>query len=247
MAEKIRGILFDLGDTLLDFGRVDVPMMFESGGRLAYQRLKDLGKAVPSFEKFHRRQLRAIRWNYFKSTLSGREFNSLDILGKLSEEMGHDLTSEQTQELAWLWYEPLSEQAKVEPGTADMLREFRSRGLSLGLVSNTFVPSSVLDRHLASLGLLELLPVRVYSCDVRYRKPHRKIFQLAMQRLGIPASETLFVGDSPKADIFGANRMGLVTVLKDPSEAHKDGKIQPQFTIRRLSELRQVLAQCETK
>jgi len=237
MMDRIRGILFDLGDTLLDFAPVDIRVMFEAGARLAYEYLQGLGQPVPSFAKFHRKQLWAIRWSYLKSRVTRREFNSLELIGRVGKSMGHDLTDEQMAHLAWLWYEPLSRCASVEAGLGDLLHAFRDAGLTLGLVSNTFVPAEVLDKHLRQEGLLEFFPVRVYSCEVRYRKPSPEVFRIALERTGLEPSQALFVGDSLQADIDGANRAGLVSVLKDPKGRHDNTRIKPAYRIRRLTEL----------
>lgn len=241
MARRIRGILFDLGDTLLDFGKVDIPSLFEAGAKLAYDYLDHLGHALPSFAWYHRRQLWAVRWSYFKSRFTRREFNALDVLGRLSARMGHDLTEEETVELAWLWYRPLSECAVAEDGLHRMLSQFRDDGMTLGVVSNTFIPGKVLDRHLGRENLLELLPIRVYSCDVLFRKPSRAIFDIALEQGGLDAGGTLFVGDSPYADIRGANAAGLISVLKDPADKHDTASIRPTHRIRRITELTEIV------
>jgi len=239
---QIKGILFDLGDTLLDFGRVDVLSLFESGARQAYEYLKTHKLPLPPFAKYHRQQLWAIRWSYLKSRLTRREFNALDIIGRLSLRMGHDLTHQQTLELAWLWYEPLGRCAKIEEGVLSMLEEFRVAGLTLGLVSNTFVPGEVIDRHLLREGLLHYLPVRVYSCDVRWRKPNPNIFAAALDQAGLKPGQSLFVGDSLQCDIDGANHTGMISVLKDPSDAHLSSSIQPRHRIHHLVELKDIVA-----
>ncbi len=244
MPRDVEGILFDLGDTLLDFGRVDVRGLFEDGARLAYQYLEELGQPVPSFSRFHRKQLWAIRWNYLKSRLTRREFNALDLIGVTSRRMGQQLTEEQTAELAWLWYEPLSDCATIEPDLPELLARWADDRLLLGVVSNTFVPGEVLDRHLERLGLLKYLPIRIYSCDVRYRKPNPNIFRLALDPSGLLAERVLFVGDSPRADIEGARRFGMRTVLKDPSGRFDDADVPADYRIRRLAELDSVLAAC---
>jgi len=234
---RIKGILFDLGGTLLDFGPVRIQRLFTEGARLAYAYLKKLGQPLPRFRLFRLKQLWAVRLQYLKSRLIRREFNSLDLLGRLCERMGHTLTPEQTKELAWLWYKPLGDCATVEEGVRELLRGFRSDGLRLGLVSNTFIPGQVLDRHLGQLGLLEFFPWRIYSCDVLYRKPHPRIFGIALERLGIAAEEAVFVGDSPLADVAGAVRVGMVSVLKDPTGRSGTGQVRPTHRIRSLREL----------
>jgi len=243
MLRRVRGILFDLGDTLLDFGEVDVLRLFRSGAELAYGYLQSLGQPLPSFGRFHRRQLWAIRWRYLISRITRREFNSLDVLSRLGHRMGHVLTHEQNLELSWLWYKPLRKLATLEAGALEMLRSLGQAGLVLGVVSNTFIPGEVLDRHLRQEGLLELLPVRVYSSETVHRKPHPKIFELALSRADLKAEETMFVGDSPKADIQGANRAGLISVLKDPENRHSDSRIRPHHRIRSIVEMVGIVAQ----
>jgi len=233
----IRGILFDLGDTLLDFGPVDTIELFEQGARRTYEYLQQRGLDLPPFSQYHRKQLRAIRRAYAWSHIRRREFNSLDVIGKLAARMGHRLSGEDLEEVAWLWYEPLSRRATVEPGVRPMLRGFAEAGITLGIISNTFIPASVLNRHLASVELLELLPVRIYSCDIGYRKPHPRIFRHALEAADLRPEETIFVGDTPKADIQGAHRAGMITVLKDPHDRHRPGRVPPDYTIRSLCEL----------
>ncbi|MCK4625424.1 MAG: HAD family hydrolase [Phycisphaerae bacterium] len=239
---RIKGILFDLGDTLLDFGPVDTLRLFGEGARLAYAYLQELGQPVPAFAKFHRRQLRAVQWHLLKSHFTRREFNSLDVLGRTSRAMGQSLSPAQTEELAWLWYEPLSRCVTVEDCAGEVLEDFRRDGLALAVVSNTFVPGQVLDRHMAQLGLLEYFPTRVYSCDVHYRKPHPKIFQICLERLGISAKEAVFVGDKLRPDIGGARRVGMISVLKDPSGVKRNRRIRPDHRITSLRQLPEIVA-----
>jgi len=242
MAKRVKGILFDLGDTLLDFGKVDISSLFEAGAKLAYGYLEQFKLPLPSFRRYHRQQLWAIRWSYLKSRFTRREFNALDILGWLSERMGYTLTREQTVELAWLWYQPLSQCATVEDGLREMLASLRDAGLRLGIVSNTFVPSEVLDRHLDRERLLEYLPVRVYSCDAGIRKPDPQVFRIALQRAGLEADETIFVGDSPQADAAGARRAGMISVLKDPDARCDDAGNVADHRIARITELTKIVA-----
>jgi putative hydrolase of the HAD superfamily len=239
---RIEAILFDLGDTLLDFGAVDTIDLFEQGARLTYEYLLSLNQPLPSFPTYHRRLLRAIRWAYFKSDLVRREFDSMKVLRRMSRQMGHRLSDDHYAELVWLWYEPLSLQAKIEPGLDQVLRDLAARGLKLGIISNTFIPAAVMDRHLAREGLLELLPYRIYSCDVSVRKPHPKIFKAACGRVGSHASQVMFVGDLPKADVYGAKRAGMIAVLKDPTGKRPPYRVRPDHTIATMAELPAVVA-----
>ena len=243
MARRIKGILFDLGETLLHYGDFDIPHFFRAGAELAHQYVASLGQPVPPFETYYRKQFRAIKWRYALSRLTGIEFDSVKVMARTSRKMGQHLTPEQCDELTWLWYRPLSEHAVLEDGVRDLLREFMAEGLALGVISNTFVPGRLLDRHLENVGLLDLLAHRTYSADVGRRKPRRSIFTHALAKAGLSAEQTIFVGDLPWADIHGANRAGLISVLRDPSGRHARSWFKPRHRIGHITELREVLSQ----
>jgi len=143
-------------------------------------------------------------------------------------------------ELAWLWYAPLTQHTSVEAGCPALLGALRDQGLQLGIVSNTFVPGAVLDRHLALHGLRDFFPVRIYSSEVGYRKPNPRIFRLALRQMGVEAQQAIFVGDLVKTDIVGARRAGMRTILKQPWGAAAGS--QADRVIRQLSELPHAIA-----
>lgn len=245
MARKIEGILFDLGDTLIDFAHCSMTEMFLAGARLGHEYLQEIGKTVPNFRKFHFRQLWAIRWNCLKARVTGREFNSLDVLGRFARKWGYELTEAENQELAWRFYQPLSKAATIVPGAEEVLRTFKKTGLKLGLVSNTFLSGAILDRHLETAGLRDMFETRIYSSEVEYRKPHPEIFRIALNAVGLQPDNAIFVGDSLKADIAGANRAGMITVLRDLAGRRKPGRIKPDHTLTEMTELPQIVAQYE--
>ena len=246
MTAALRAILFDLGDTLIDFEPMDTRGVFRAAARQTYDFLRARGIEPPPFEAYCRRQFQAVRWAYFWAKLRRRDFNSLQILRSFcSDFVGASLCDADLHQLAWLWYAPLVEHSGVEEGVADTLSTLRRRGYRLGLVSNTFVDGAIHDRHLALHGLLEFFPVRVYSSAVGYRKPDPRIFRTALERLNVAAGEAMFVGDLVKTDIVGARRAGMVTVLKQPWGGARAGRVA-DFVIRQVAELPDVVAKLDS-
>lgn len=146
--------------------------------------------------------------------MTGKDFNALELLKKLNRKKDVHLSEEQWEELAWLWYEPLSETSEVEGGLRESLSKLRDLGFKLGIVSNTFVHGSCLDRHLRNIGILDFFPVRIYSYQFKFRKPDLRIFKIASEKMGEEVSNILFVGDRIKTDIKAALKAGMQAIVK---------------------------------
>jgi putative hydrolase of the HAD superfamily len=237
---SLRAILFDLGDTLVDFQPMDTRAVFREAARVTYDHLAAKGARLPAFDTYARAHYRRVRWSYLWAKLTRREFNSFELLRRFHEREGLPTDEETLREVAWLWYSPVVGHAGVEADLAPTLAAMRDAGLQLGVISNTFVPGFVHDRHLEMEGILGLLPVRVYSSEVGYRKPDRRIFEAALEELGVGAAETLFVGDLVKTDMIGARRVGMRTALKQPWSNLRTRGVA-DHVIRRISDLNGLL------
>lgn len=236
----LKAILFDLGSTLFDFDEVDQWTLFEQAGRTAYAYLEKRGCALPPFKRFHRMHIREVQVRFVISRILGREVSCYDLLRSTARKLRLGVDDAVVRELAWLWYEPQTQHCKVEEDVIPTLEKLRDRGLKLVLVSNTFIPSFVLDRHLELTGLLPYFPHRLYSSEIGYRKPHPYIFEMALRRAGAAPQEAVFVGDSVRNDILGAQRVGMLGILRDPSAESRTHHIA-DHVIRNMGELYQIL------
>ena len=85
-------------------------------------------------------------------------------------------------------------------------------------------------------ALAEAIAVAGGARPVVIGKPHRPIFEMALERLGCRASEAAMVGDSLATDIAGGRDMGMFTVWVDAS-GDGDGEGRADLTVRSLEEL----------
>jgi HAD superfamily hydrolase (TIGR01549 family) len=211
---EIKAVLFDLGETLLTFGKVKATEVFRQGARLSYDFLKSYGQPAGSFEYYCWRNLIALRIRHLISNITGNDFNSAALLRGIGTKRGIRLDRQQWQEFSWLWYEPLSKMGAVEPDIKETLAKLQELGLKLGIVSNTFVSGHSLEKHLAQLGLLEFFPVLVYSYEFDFRKPDVRLLRIASERIGQAPEHIAYVGDRIDKDIIPALRLGMQPVLK---------------------------------
>jgi FMN phosphatase YigB (HAD superfamily) len=213
----IRAVLFDIDDTLIHFDSARAADAFRAGAQRTYDYLKsrDLtgGGKLPSFEKFYH-QHAGITWrSKWIARLTGREQSTRHTLRKLCLKLRLQRDEVSLSRLGWLWYEPLVECARVAPDVIPTLTGLRDAGVRLGIICNTPLQGEVIDKHLELEGLLEFFRVRIYSSDVAWRKPDRRIFEAALRELAVRASEALYVGDSVKCDVAGAQNAGIKSVL----------------------------------
>jgi len=98
------------------------------------------------------------------------------------------------------------------PDALPALRDLRARGYRLGIVSNF---EAWLDGLLASLDVIPIVDAVVVSGAEGVEKPDRKIFDIALQRVGVPAERACYVGDSPHFDVEAARAAGMHALLID--------------------------------
>ncbi len=106
------------------------------------------------------------------------------------------------------------------------LTALKGKGLTLGLISN-------IDRDITSLldetGLPSLLDVVVTSQESGFNKPQPEIFQEALRRVGVQASEAIYVGDQYQVDVGGATGAGMKGVLLDRGDYFKEVTDSPRI------------------
>jgi putative hydrolase of the HAD superfamily len=93
------------------------------------------------------------------------------------------------------------------PEVLATLTQLRNAGVKVGIITNGTV--HIQDAKINALGLRALLDVVVISEREGVRKPEIEIFNRALDRLGVAASEAWCVGDNPDVDVAGGAAAGL--------------------------------------
>jgi 2-haloalkanoic acid dehalogenase type II len=122
--------------------------------------------------------------------------------------------------------------AALFPEVRDVLAALERQGVSWAVVSNIDEDdlTSILRHH-------DLTPPTAVSSEAaRSYKPDAGPFRAALDGMGVEGGRTLHVGDSPAADVIGAQRLGIpaawVNRYMDP---YPNEMPQPRFTIHDLS------------
>jgi putative hydrolase of the HAD superfamily len=91
----------------------------------------------------------------------------------------------------------------------DYMRELRGRGYRMAICTNNVREWEPLWR--AMLPVDEIFDVVVDSAFVGTRKPEREIYEITLERLGVPAPATVFI-DDVEANCTAAAELGLRAV-----------------------------------
>jgi putative hydrolase of the HAD superfamily len=216
----LEAVLFDWGDTLMDFAYDE--SLVEAGHRAGLRAIGRDGLPDEDALAAHfRERYQPLFW--VPGTVEEIEYPGL--VRRCLGDFGVEVTERELDRFLEAEHSAWEPARLLGSTTHALLDALRARGLKLGLVSNAFDPEWLLQRDLEQMGLSERLDVAVFSSAVGIRKPHRAIFDHALDRLGVVPERALFVGDRLYEDVRGAGELGMATVqaLWFRADEHPDG------------------------
>lgn len=194
--QGLKAVLFDLDDTL-----VQTTYFNDKSLDAAMKVLEDRGVALPQSKEETRAGLLTIK---IKAGIEFRKaFPELEkLLGTTDKNVLVELT------LAYDGAE--NENMRLFPGVSDLLRFLVGSGVDIGVITSgdTYRQRNKLIRT----GMQDIFDVVLISEEVGMEKPDPRIYDAALQLLGLQPEECAFVGDKLDTDILGANRSGLVSM-----------------------------------
>jgi putative hydrolase of the HAD superfamily len=209
--------LFDLGNTLVKYHR---PPEFPAILRRCLQRAAEA--AGESLDDLAKQAL------FDRAAALNRESTKLavwpleDRLAKLFPAYSR-MNDSQSDLVRRAFMVPIFDGAKLLPGAIDVLDRLRDSGVRTAIVSNTpwGSPSDLWREELDRFGLRSLVDADVFCVDVGWRKPHPAPFERTLELLGVSADKAIFVGDDPRWDVVGAQRVGLRPILFSPEPKNR--------------------------
>jgi FMN phosphatase YigB (HAD superfamily) len=110
------------------------------------------------------------------------------------------------------FFQPELASMRALPGAQEILRHVQALGLRAGLASNASSHYFVTEccRRLSFTSSLD--PI-VSSAGIGRAKPDRLMFETIVSGWAVEPAQVIMVGDTPSADVVGANRMGMRSLL----------------------------------
>lgn len=241
----IKGIIFDLGHTLLRFsGHWET--VIQSGAEsmatwfFKKKRIRIDGPAL--VEAF----LSEREAGYTSAAQTQTEVLARQSLRAALEKIGAPASTVALVEAAIkIYFEPEEAAWQCYPDTLATVKLLKERGYRLGLYSNASDDAFV-QRLVNRNGLRPWLSPTFSSAGWGWRKPKREPFDLIAQRWQLSPEEIVVVGNSLDADILGAQNAGMPSILVTMDEAPSNGDhrhIQPTAIAGRLSDLPEIITQ----
>jgi len=122
----------------------------------------------------------------------------------------------------------------VDPGTGVALDRLLAAGYRLAVISNS---DGRAEEGLIAAGLRERFELVVDSQLVGFEKPDPRIFEWALERMGLTPTETLYVGDLYEVDVVGARRAGMEVILLDQTGKHHDRDVRTAASVAEVAEM----------
>jgi putative hydrolase of the HAD superfamily len=245
MSAKITTIFFDLGYTLINFrGNVD-RILFNS-----YLALSD--SLISSGYTFNRREFARQYQQIISRYYASREVDNLEqplelFVNRTISGLGFSPASlEITTKAIAAMFKITEAHWSVERDTHASLARLKQDGYHLCIISNASNTED-LNNLIDQSGLRCYFDQIIISAEEKIRKPHPKIFEIALRKMKANPEESIMVGDTLTADILGAQKAGMRAVwitrrANRPENNRMKRVIAPDFSINRLSKLPGILA-----
>ena len=224
---KYRAVVFDLWGTLVD------ELTYPEANRLVYRQRVDETADLLGLD----RDAFAGAWAAGAGERLVGAFSTEGALRHIGRELGVEPDACRLRAGVEVRFEYVRGALSPRPGTVETLSTLRDLGYGVGLISNC---SEEVSAMWSSTPFASLMDTAVLSYDVRLAKPDPRIYEMAVEGLGVAAEECLYVGDGTSNELTGASRVGMTAVLMRAPHDQADGA-RESWTGGRISDVREVL------
>lgn len=214
-----KGVLFDMGDTLL----ANVALDFDAGrARVLEIAHNPRGVTLSDYAAISEQSDLQKVWTQRDASLIEIPWVSFDRL--ILERLGltFDIPLEEVQNEFWR----AGLTTVPEPGIYEMLEHMQALNIVLAVLSNSSFTGRALCLQLERHGLLKPFKFLMSSAEYAVRKPHPALFLTAAAKLEIDARDIWFVGDNFEMDVGGASRAGMIPIWYNRRDASPTAQVE---------------------
>lgn len=151
------------------------------------------------------------------------EFNIQSFHRLLFENLGLSFSISYPEMEREFWHAATS--YRPSEGILEVLDTLEAQHIKAGILSNNSFSGAVMWEDLAKHNLAHRFSFVISSADYGFRKPSRRIFEIAIKKMGLPPGDIWFVGDRLDIDVAGAIDSGLCPVWYNPRKEPHTGEL----------------------
>jgi putative hydrolase of the HAD superfamily len=229
----IKALAFDVNGTLIDI--------------LTDESMEEIYRSLRHFLTYQgidipRTDLRDLYFRLMKAQIHASpeaypEYDAVDIWRTILTENGSDYTralpaatlAEMPLFLAQSYRAISRKRLQLYPYVRETLEALRAQ-FPMAIVTDA--QSAYARAELHHVGLTDYFHPIIVSGDYGYRKPDPRLFQKALEGMGVAPEETLYIGNDMYRDVYGAQQVGMQTLLFNSPQGDKThNDVSPDFTI----------------
>lgn len=204
----VKAVLFDFGGTLYDYGCLATAEAESLADLAAWA---GVSASVVEVARAYRESMRGEFRAYLPKPFYFHHDLFRDAAAGMLRNLGVEPRGELLDRYRKAQWQRHRRDFTLRPGVLETLSGLRERGLHVGMVSN--IDDDQLA-HLLEAGALRPYFDAILSSEMaRSCKPDTRIYEQALEQANCTPDEALFVGDTLRQDVAGANRIGLRSVL----------------------------------
>lgn len=199
---KIKGVIFDLDDTLYDYKRANQyaeNCLAEYASARFGISVVEFDKAFQQGKEYTKKLLKEgaaqhSRLLYIQHALEALKINPVGV----------------AVELETVFWENFMKAMELCKGSLVLLQKLRTLGIKIGICTD--FTAEVQHTKLVRLGIADYVDALVTSEETGCEKPNALMFQLILKKLCLQNNEVLVIGDNWNKDIQGAVSIGIKSV-----------------------------------
>ena len=205
---KIKHIFFDLDHTLWDF---------EKNSALAFQQIFKEQQIELNFEEFLEvyKPINFDYWRLYREEKISKEKLRFGRLKDTFDKLNYTISDDSINIISVDYISYLPNYNYLFEGTLELL-EYLKDNYQLHIITNGF--EEVQDLKLEKSGIKKYFNQIITSESVGVKKPNPKVFEYALLKANAMKENSIMIGDSLEADVYGALDFGIDAIYFNPEE-----------------------------
>ena len=230
MMSKPVAIVFDAGDTLVEYLKSN-PL---EGTRVLLKKANNPNQITAEKIQEYAMEMGEIFNNARES--SGIEYSMRSFQRFLYEmhNISFDLTSLQIENI----FNKVAFVGTVMEGALEFLDYLEKHNIRKAILSNSSFSEEAIREELRTYGIDDTrFEFVISTSEYGFRKPDKRIFELAIKKLGLKSDQVWYIGNSFKYDVMGAKSAGMRPIWFNKQDNSKEQQCKALIEVKNYKEI----------